>query len=441
MAKRFLRKYRIIVGTPLSFYEGGVTQEAYSDPAERAQRELFFRQQEILSGRRDPNAQKIIEQKDRIRFETFYQNQRLAVDKFEVENFNGVVIEDLHMTFNINKSDEGNQDGNEIVLYNISDSTRLLLQQNGKMLPSITLQAGYQDDPELYTIFKGEIVAVSDNFEGTTRVTKLIVKSGYTNMKEAYTTRAYKKGVALETVVNDIIKDMKLEYGTVFIPRVNDNAVVIDKNFYLMCTSEDGLKRLCRENDLVTTVEDGKVNVVPKNPKIEDGDESSSGFWSFERSFIIKNIKSLLNNSTRAEQSTQAFDNTISPERKGYKVNREVSAILDTTLGNIIGSPSIETNNEGVMQNQVGKPDTIKIKTFLDGSFQLSKPVKVKSKFVDGIYIIEAIRHTGQYEGSEWYTELKLKLTDSWVVDDRTKETNQKILADLNNQYINNTRG
>lgn len=434
MEQRYLRQYRLTLGLPLSFYQDAVKQEAYSDPRERQQRELFFRRDEILSGRRNPSADAIINQKDRTRFETFYQNQQLLANKFEEGDFNGVVIEGLNFSFDLAKG--GDESTNRIKLYNITDKTRSFLNQYGKALPIVQLEAGYSTDKTLPIVYKGEVIGVNDVWEGSTRVTTLTVKAGASAIKEAYTIRSFKKGTTLETIVREVIGDMKLDYGTIFIPRIDERAIAIDKNYYLQCKSVDGLKRLCTENDLDMVIEDGKVNVLPKN--VNPLPENAADLNSVYVKSLGYSVEELAELTQQAKFRRIVSGRTLIPsEAKFYQINRETAKVFSPSLNNLIGSPSIDTNGADSMERQVGKADNITIKTFLDGTLKIGDVVQVTSYLIDGFYEIQTIRHFGEFEGSDWYTELTLKMNSSWVVDEGVEITNKKLLEDFKKQYGN----
>ena len=352
---------------------------------------------------------------------------------------------------------------NRITLYNISDKTRdLLIQRKSKFKPIIMLEAGYENDAALSLVFKGEVVHFNDVWEGATRVTTLSVQSAPTAIKEAYTIRSYKKGANVEDIVRDVIKDMKLNYGVLYIPEENGSVVKVDKNYYIQCQSWEGLQNLCGTYELKASIENGNINVTPWNiPSKPDSVESFLAARTTNNTFLNTNAPSntyYLNSSgafldntpdvapfkrkpkTQPTRESKPFDDGLvapfTARSVGVDFERIQARLFDTASGNIIGSPILEDGDD-TMERQTGKAQTIKIKVFLDATIKLQDVVKVRSSFVKGVYRVTSVRHYGEVEGREWYSELNLELLDSWVVDTGVDESNTRALRELRDKYEN----
>lgn len=484
--QRYLRKYRLTIGSPLSFYSGEISSELLTTPPDRlAQRAV--RNEQFARSARDlvnaelkgpaaivgtnfanivgPNPNNNLLDPERRKYERFVTDQKELVEEVNIEQASGAIVTDLNISFDLVKGEDDRS--NHITLYNISNDTRnLLVQRGSKFNPVVKLEAGYENDDELALVFLGEVVHVKDVWEGATRVTKLKVSAAATSKKEAFTLRAYKKDTPVEQIVRDVIKDMRLNYGVLYIPENNGVDVKVDKNYYIQCQSWEGLVNLCGKYELRAGIEDGKINVTPLNSPASSNrqdqvDQFLNGAFNRPYSPTLLDATSLdvlvpvlpatpltpeqiaeRNNRrpTRTPAPTQQpfNDGLVAPftvKRLGVKFDRTVAKLFDTNSGSIIGSPVAESGNKDSMERSNGKPDSIKIKIFLDATIKLHDVVQVKANLIDAIYEVKGIRHFGEYEGMEWYTELTLAALDSWVVDTGVDEDNLKALKALQEKY------
>lgn len=485
--QRYLRKYKLTIGSPLSFYEGEVSSELLTTPPDRlAQRAVrneqlarsfedsFQRARNVLV--RDgnvigTNSRNNLLDPDRFKYERFILEQEQLIEEVNIQQAKGAVIEGLNISFDLAKGEDDKS--NHITIYNISnDSRNLLVQRGSKFNPVIKLEAGYENDSELALVFLGEVVHVTDVWEGATRVTRLQVQAAATSKKEAFTLRTYKRDTPVETIVRDVIKDMRLNYGVLYIPEQNGTEIKVDKNYYIQCQSWEGLVNLCGKYELQASIEDGKVNVTPKfSPATTSNQDSVSQFLnvgikvdkSTNEIQLGKNIfdagsvsglsgiagvrvppintKPFTPRPQTPRERPQDFnDGLVAPftvQQLGVKFDRTVAKVFNTQSGSIIGSPIAEAGNQDSQERAKGKVDAIKIKVFLDATLKLHDVVQVKANLIDAIYEIKGIRHFGEFEGREWYTELTLAALDTWVVDTGVDDDNLKALKALQDKYRN----
>lgn len=320
MSEQFLRKYKAQFGQPISFYEGVVIPQRPQSP---------------------------------------------TVDNVSAYLTNpkeGVELTQHNMSFNITKTKEGASESS-ITFYNLSDNTRMFLEQYQKKNPLILLEAGYETDNTLPLLFQGEVIDVKDSFSGHTRVTALTLKSGASNIKEAYSVRSYRAGTSIQTIVRDVIKDMKLPEGTVFFNK-DGSDILIDKPVVVNASSMDWVRKFAKQYDLNVWVEDGVANVLPKN-------------------FV---------------QKAGEFVHQIS------------------TVTGMIGSPTLANGETGLQERQPANKQTLNVNTILNGTYKIGDKVALTSKYYSGVYEIETITHIGTYEGGEWKSSLQIKPVDGWEI-------------------------
>jgi hypothetical protein len=303
----------------------------------------------------------------------------------------------------------------------LSDENRRFLDQVSEAKPVVKLECGYATDEVLPVVFQGEVLRVVEHFEGPTRITKLMVKAGASNIAESYSVKTYRSGTSLEVILKELISDMKLPYGTVYIPRVASNSIVIDKNFYASGKTIDIIKSLCDNYDLVLNV--ARVSVVNIFPSTSDDRLSSQPEPTptdqlTERGFSSRLIDTQEIGASRADSIRKAindFDNA-SPERKGYRINKDVGFLISSQDNTLVGYPALESGNEAQLENETKKGSRIRFKTLMNGFLEVGKRVSLQSRFESGVYVIEKLRYQGEFEGSDWYVDCTGVLVDDWTV-------------------------
>jgi len=476
MTQRYIRKYKLTLGMPLSFYEGDLSSKLINETptqrtVDRARRVAEFERAGI------PFTNTTLKDPDVRVYEQFVSNQKDLADRINLSQASGVIIDGLNISFDIHKVGEGATDPHSVIsVYNLSnDTVGLLEQRSSNFKPVITLEAGYVDDKELALVFKGEIVYFNDVWEGATRITTLHVQPAPTSVKEAYTVRTYKKDTNVETIIRDVVSDMKLATGVIFVPNENGSEVKIDKNKYIQCQSWEGLQTVCKDYGLRATIEDGVVNVTPQqlsgssnttdsveqfiatrtqtpnsisstlvkdlNDLRELSAQNKPNFsdFSLSNSLFLNRLGNVFSSNT-TQQPVTFNDGLVAPftaRTTSLNIERITAKVFDTSLGNIIGSPVIGEGGVGeTMERQSGKPSNLKIKIFLDATIKEQDVVRVKSNRIDAIYRVVGIRHFGEFEGREWYTELILEMLDSYVIQGGSvEEANLAALKQLQERY------
>jgi hypothetical protein len=331
VATQFNHKYVLQFGKPISFYSGNGSNNLRSPLQPQEQMTYLPR---AINSFIDPD----------------------AVEDKSVE------LTQHNISFDVDKDKESGKEST-FTIYNISDSTRSFLEQYQGDNPSIVLYAGYETDTELPLIFKGEVISYSEVFQGHTRVTTILAKSGATNLKEAYSVRSYKGGTKFNQIIEDMIEDLRLPKGTMYFPSGSETEIVSNKPVIVNSPTIDFIKKFSLENGYKFWIEDGTANLSPIKIPMKAGQ------------FVF-----------------------------------EISA--DT---NMIGSPS-PSQEEPAGEKKNANRKAVTVKTTLNGSYQLAGKVSLVSKYHSGIYEIEAIKFAGTYEGSDWYSQLQLKPVDGWEV-------------------------
>ena len=104
---------------------------------------------------------------------------KLTIGNYETGD--GVLIEDLQVTFDISKSTNNKNRTNSasIEVYNLSEANVKLLDTD---YPAAVLEAGYQDTTGVRRIFAGQVTHVGTRKSGTDTITQITMGSGYTTL-------------------------------------------------------------------------------------------------------------------------------------------------------------------------------------------------------------------------------------------------------------------
>lgn len=314
-------KYRLTIGTPINFYVGGAVDVSVP---------LAIPKAGVIS----PNN--------------------------NLSSIEALVFEQHQVKFKImrSKSSIGDLD---IEVFNLGASTLAYLNNNqGKDL-AIQLEVGYESEEEYYTIFTGSIVTFITKDLGVDNSTSIRAKDGYVNMREAYTTKTYPKGMALIDVIADVAKDLKVASSAIYLPEL--------QNVYL--------------------TKPKVVNSYTK--KVLDGFANDYKY----KFYVQDNILYIRSNKPDQRQSASVIE-------------------INSATGTLLGSPTLKDNNVELKANTSGVRQSIMVKTPLIGSIKLSDKLSLISKYHNGLYEVESLEYNGDFEGSDWYIELELKPVDGW---------------------------
>ena len=327
----FKRQYELLVGKPYTFAEG-------QSPSFGIGPDLIL----------DPNQRKL-------------SRARLLESYFASEDTNSLAIKDHQIQFSIEKAGGDSSDGNtaEVTVFNLSDDTVNYLNSNAGDKTFISLKAGYADSG-MKTIFRGNLVKVSDKRERPLRKTKLTLSDGGVFVKEQLTSRSYPKGTKLDKVVDDLLVDIDLPRASV--TKLGDDVVTKHRTVLYGKTS-DQLKRVLESRNYAFNIQDSFVYVIARAQE-------------------------------KAKEEAQSKDQTQSV------------AVISAQTG-MLGSPSFIDDSASMTTREadINPPSGVKFRSLLNGSLVPNTYVKIQSRDFNGIYRITKVTHKGDYEGDEWFSD------------------------------------
>lgn len=257
---------------------------------------------------------------------------------------NATVIERLRVGFEITKTLEAEPNNATITIYNLAESSRAELQRKPLR---VRLDAGY--DGNLARLFDGDARYVAPPTFGVADVvTKIEAGEGERAFRNARLTRSYPKGVDARQVVKDLAGSMGLRA-----PSSVDDALALRGQFTggaaIDGPSERSMTAVLAKHGYGWSVQDGQLQVLGKG-------------------------------AARAD----------------------VAHLVEQSTG-LVGSPEfgIEQADDGSEKSQ------LKFRTLLYPSIVPGSRVLVRSRGVDGVFIAQRVRHTGDTHGAPWFTDVE----------------------------------
>lgn len=286
------------------------------------------------------------------------------IDKYtNINRGEAYKITDLHMEFSVQKDNSKEPNKGHITVYNLPDEIVNYLDLNQRESLAVMLHAGYNGDEKL--IFSGTVEWVEDTFPEETRQTKLILGDGTLNLTTALTTRSYRKGTSYNTVLNDLVTDLKLPKGRV----VDFGNETLQHAMAFTGNASQNLDNLARNTGSTFSVQDGTV------------------YWTRQGSRFASSIFEI------SEES--GMIGTPTPKQPASSKTRKKKVTKKTT-----------TADKDVTED-VGWTVT----TLLNGAILPETTVYLKSKYKTGFFKVIELTHAGGYEQGDWTTELGLAET------------------------------
>lgn len=170
---------------------------------------------------------------------------------------NAYVLTEHHLEFEILKSNDAQANKGYITITNASDDFVNYLQQNADNHLAVMLDAGYEDQG-MTTLFMGGVSHFEDSWDGSliVRKTKLTLGDGELALSVASTARAYKTGTKLNTILNDLLDDLSIPRGRV-IPYDDSETLKFSKSF--TGRAGDNLRMLGQATGRTFTVQDNSA--------------------------------------------------------------------------------------------------------------------------------------------------------------------------------------
>lgn len=264
----------------------------------------------------------------------------------------GLQINDLQVTFDISKSSSNKDKTNSasIEIYNLSNDNLKLLDVD---YPAAVFSAGYRDIG-IKRLFAGQVTNVTTRKSGTDRITQILMGGAYTELNHQVMSQLVAPGRTVRDVAEDIRKALPGVSRSVFNGTNLNNPIIY--GYPLQGTPKDMLNELSEKYSLDWQIDDDVLYV-------HDNDRGNSE--KFEDAYVVSKYTGLIENAYRAS-------------------------------GDIRRSEKDKAKIQAVQWKMLLNPDIV------PGDIVLLEDV-----LFSGYYKVTDMRFTGDWRGSNWYTEIR----------------------------------
>ena len=258
----------------------------------------------------------------------------------------------LQITFDISKTSDNKNKTNSaaIEIYNLSDESLKVLDTD---YPAAYFSAGYRDIG-MKLLFGGQITNVTTRKSGTDRVTQITMGSAYTDLNHQVMNQLTSPGRTVQDVAEDIRKNLPGVSRGVYNGTNLTSPIIY--GYPLMGTPKEMLDEISDKYSLEWQIEDDVLYV-------HDNDRGNRE--NFEETYVISKYTGLIENAYR-----------VSGDRRRSKADK-------------------------------AKKQGIQMKILLNPDIQAGDIIKLEDTFISGWMKVSDLRHTGDFRGGSWYTELR----------------------------------
>lgn len=268
----------------------------------------------------------------------------------------GLEITELRIQFDIQKTAKKNPNHSTIKVWNLQPDTRKELE---KPDTRCVLYAGYKEDEGALLLFQGDVTYAWSKIEGPDIITEFELGDGSKEIRDTTISVGYAKNVKSKTVLNDVSQQMGLPLT---LPsNAPERAWQHGLSYYGSAATL--LDKVTQATNLEWSIQNGNLQVIERR-----GVTTRQGIELAVDSGLI-----------------------YSPERI-RESKKEVKKKPNTQ--------DLEYGEQGV--------DGWRVKTLLMPVLLPGDRVKLTSRFVEGIFRIEEIKHSGDSHEGDWQSEMKL---------------------------------
>lgn len=277
---------------------------------------------------------------------------------------NTVTLTDLQIKVTTTGNIKGKTSNSTIEIWGVGEDTLSYIKSNSYVI----LKGGYEQDPSLLVLFVGQVITVTESTDsGNSKVT-LVCKDAVVPTSSVKVTKSW----PTETPYTEILDFLAGIYTENGLPRANTFSQItpltssvisipLDQKratggYSVMGYLDTVLDDVCKSVGFVNYIASGKLHIEPDNYS------KTSEQFTLEED-LIQTIRKKTDNKDGASKGTGTTKNV-----QGYYV-----------------------------------------KTFLDGRMDIGKYVKIKSSVVEGLFKIINTKHSLDYEGVDWSTEVEVQ--------------------------------
>ncbi|MBB1593528.1 hypothetical protein [Achromobacter sp. UMC46] len=271
------------------------------------------------------------------------------------------IVPPIRLVFEVTKDVNEEPNDHKIRLYNLAPATRKALEEPGLRC---VLYAGYAEEGGPILMASGSIVFAYSKFDQPDVVTELIVKDGYTEVRDTAVSIGLGQGALASSIIRDIARQMGL--SLMMADDVPDRTWVNGFSFY--GAARTALHKVTQGTGLEWSIQNQQLQVLQR------------GGTTRRQAVVLAVDTGLLGHPERVREAAQ--------EKAKPK-----------------GKPANDAANP-VSAHQ--ERDGWSVKSLLLPMINPGDLVKLESRTVEAFQRVEKVQHKGDSETGDWLTELNL---------------------------------
>jgi hypothetical protein len=174
-----------------------------------------------------------------------------------------LVINDLHFVFSVERTLRASAGKADIKIHNLNPDHRGQLERLGSV--PVVLTAGYEEG--VHQIFKGDIRPCTNTYTQPDWITTIKGADGGRRRRTARTSRSFRPGTTLETVLSALAQDLGLGRGNVAeaarVAQLAGAQTEFIRGAVLDGNAMEQLTALCRSIEYEVSVQNGALQLLP----------------------------------------------------------------------------------------------------------------------------------------------------------------------------------
>lgn len=284
---------------------------------------------------------------------------RLIIGDYKTGN--GLLIENLQVTFDVSKSTNNKNRTNSasIEIYNLSEESLKILDTD---YPAAVFEAGYLDTGGPKRLFAGQVTNVTTRKSGTDIITQLQMGSGYKELNHETLSDVVPPGNNVKDAIEKLRKAIGADRGVYNGTNLNNELI---SGYPLSGTPKEMLDELSEKYQLDWQLDDGVLYV-------HDNDRPATE--QYQLAYVLSPFTGLIERPYR-----------VSGDKRRSKKDK-------------------------------AKKPGVQMKILLNPDIKAGDIVRIEEGLLKGWYKVDSLRHTGSWRGeSPWYTEIKGSLIEKVV--------------------------
>ena len=266
----------------------------------------------------------------------------------------------LKINFSIEKDTTKESNKSKLEIYNLSESSRKAIEVADN---EVEIYAGYEDGAVL--CFRGTVTYGYTKDSGTECITSLDLADGTVALRDSYCSLSYAPGTSAKTIIQRCATEMGVPvvYG--------DDVGELEnyKNgFSFIGQAPECMTEVCNALGLSWSIQNNILNVI------------LAGGTATNRGLVFSAQSGLVGLPERIVQAEYKSNKTTPKRKAKQKAKKE----------------------------EPRKKAGWRIETLLVPSVNPGDMVKVESRIITGWFRVEKVRHSGEYNGQRWNSEMDL---------------------------------